>query len=411
MQIQELGKSSASYAALSAFCDPNKLHVSLNMTKVALELLLSYCNHFPVAIQERSIVNSEKELQYITYLLGEGVGRGRGNQKLQMREMSTWHNIILLNGEEVMFDEGDVRKGLYTRCIQIEGSPYDYNEKEAKEMYKIVTKQYGTAGRFFVEKLVQEYGQDDYKTLKEKYSELIHVIEEGKNISEDLSLYYDYLAVILLADSLVSEWIFDEDSEEYSLKMIEDVSKCIYIESGEDGIDKCYEYILNWIIANVDSFNRYKKKTDFQKKYKLDMEDDINELENNRNSLGIYEDEKGTFNVFRYLIEDKIKSRGYKYRRTIAEFAKRGYIIPQKHADGSVDNTVQKKYRGINTRFYCFPIEQIESKLSESEQKELDEKLKEIGKPVKIENMDEFLGKNNTDDEELLEILKNKISK
>ena len=67
--------------------------------------------------------------------------------------MNTWNTIVIATGEEPISDENS-RTGISTRCIEIEGSPYNRDEKKASEMYKIVKQYFGTAGPKFIENLI-----------------------------------------------------------------------------------------------------------------------------------------------------------------------------------------------------------------------------------------------------------------
>ena len=96
--------------------------------------------------------------------------------------------------------------------------------------------------------------------------------------------------------------------------------------------------------------------------------------------------------VYVYILEDKLKSSGYSYNKTVREFAKRGYIIPKRDEQGNIlENTVQKKFRGKNARMFAFPMKPVEKELSEDERKERTEEfLSMVSTGMSVKKREEF---------------------
>lgn len=269
-------------------------------------------------------------------------------------------------------------------------------------MYEIVSKFYGTAGRHYINKLIEEYEADNFKKLKEKYDEVFKKIEE--KTSNDILSYVSSVAVVTLADIIIGEIIFNEN-EEKSFEMAQEILNNLDKSQDIDIIDKAYEYIISWIVSNHKSFDLYKEpiSSNWNKGKvvtKFNQIDDLVENERTKKSFGIFD--KGIYYVFRDVLEDKLEDKKYSYRKIITEFAKRGYISPTRDKEGNISTTtVQKKYRNVNTRMFAFPVETINKFL---EGKELEDAKKELIATANMcDSYEEFEARKNLKVEGLLE--------
>lgn len=358
------GKTSALKAALSVWGNPEDLTHTFNTTAVGIERLAGFHNDLPLGLDEKQVNKSQTDIEKMIYMLGNGISKIRGNKTGGIQQMNTWNTIILATGEETISTTNSTT-GVQTRCLEIEGSPYNYDERKASQMYNVISQQYGTAGPFFINKLIQVYGQDDYKTLKEEYQKIFKQVEN--NTENDILSYVSSVSMVTLADILIGKWLFDE-GEEKSFEMATDILNNLDSSKDIDVVDKCYEYIVSWIKGNHKSFDTYKEnKKEYEKTLqKMNIEDDLTDTDRTKKSFGIYDD--GVYYLLRYILEDKLQVKGFNYRKMVSEFAKRGYIKPTRDDDGYIiTNTVQKKYRGTNTRFFAFPVEMMEKRLSEEE--------------------------------------------
>lgn len=286
--------------------------------------------------------------------------------------MNTWKTIILATGEETI-STSNTMTGVQTRCLEIEGSPFDYDEKSASKMYEIVAENYGTAGRKFINTILEKYSKNDFQILRKKLKQAQEKLEE--KTSNDIRSYITAVSLVVLADMIVEEEIMenkvDDSSIEMGLEILENLAK----QQDIDIVDKCYEYIKSWILANHPAFDEYVIRAHFENP-KLDPENDLMSRKSSSRSMGLFSND--VYYVHRSVLEDKLKSSGYSYLKTVREFAKRGYITPTTDEEGKiVENTVQKKYRGRNARMFAFPIAPMEN-LEEEEQKVAEQELLKI---------------------------------
>lgn len=243
-------------------------------------------------------------------------------------------------------------------------------------MYDITSKFYGTAGPEFINRVIKEYAENDFRDLKNLYNEIMSNIEEKTD--NDVLSYISSVSIVTLADILIGRWFFKED-EKMSYDMAEFILKNLDNSKDIDIVEKAYEYITSWLISNHKSFDLYKDpKTTHLKGgkliEKLNPENDLVENERTKKSFGIYD--KGVYYVHRAILEDKLDAKNYSYRKIVMEFAKRGYIIPTRDKQGNIKTTtVEKKCRDINSRMFAFPVEVINQFL---EGKELEDAQKEL---------------------------------
>lgn len=337
-------------------------------------------------LDEKQVNKSQTELEKLVYMLSSGISKIRGNKSGGVQQMNTWKTIILATGEETI-STNNTTTGVQTRCLEIEGSPFDYDEKSASNIYEIVSNYYGTAGKKFIEVIIEKYSKDDYRDLKKKLKQIQEELEKSTN--NDIRSYLTAVSLVVLADMIVEEEIMENKENDSSLKMGKEILSNLESQKDIDIIDKCYEYIKSWILSNHKSFDKYKEYFSFEDP-RLETEEDVVEKTSTSRSFGLYQN--NVYYIHRYILEDKLKSSGYSYNKIVREFAKRGYIIPKRDEQGNIlENTVQKKFRGKNARMFAFPIKPVERELSEDERKErVEEFLSMVSTGMSVKKREEF---------------------
>lgn len=344
------GKTAALHSALSVFGNPNELRLSFNTTTVGIERISSYFADLPLALDEKQVNTSKANVEQLIYMLGNGVGRIRGAKIGGIQKMNKWHNLILATGEEPLANE-DTNTGVATRALEIEGSPFNYDEESASKMYEITNKQYGTAGREFINILLNKYSADNFQVLKEKFNETKSKLK--KLTDNDISSYISGVAVVTLGDIIVSKEIFKEENEDLSYTMAKEILDNLNKKSEIDIIEKAYEQVSSWIIANTGNFGTIYYKENYDKRK--------SEYLSNKSNFGLYENENNNYFLHINVLKDYLISHKYNYSKIIKEFAKRGYIIPTYNDDGTIKSTtIQKKYLNINHRMFWFHFDKAD---------------------------------------------------
>lgn len=362
------GKTAALKAALSVWGNPEELTCTFNTTAVGIERLAGFYNDLPLGLDEKQVNKSQSDLEKIIFMLSSGISKIRGNKIGGVQPINTWKTVVLATGEETISNL-NTTTGIQTRCLEIEGSPFDYDEKVASKMYDIITQNYGTAGKEYINLIINKYSNNEYKALKEKWKYIKGKLDETS--ANDIYSYLSAVSTVVLADLIISEEIFGEENEEDSLKMGREILNNLAKSRDIDIVEKSYEYIESWLLGHHKFFDQYKELSEFENP-RLNPEEDLVDNMSNRKSFGIYQN--NTYYVHRFILQDKLEKKGFSYLKTVREFAKRGYIIPTTDKTGNIlESTVQKKFRGKNVRMFAFPIKQIEQPLNEEERKKLEE--------------------------------------
>lgn len=406
------GKSACLKCALSVYGNPEDLTLTFNTTAVGIERLAGLFNDLPLGIDEKQVNKSQNDLEKIIYMLGNGISKIRGNKAGGVQAINTWKTIVLATGEEPISNSNS-NTGIHTRCLEIEGSPFDENEKKASEVYHIINEQYGTAGPYYINKLIEEHKGNEYKDLKLKFKEIQENLE-NKSCNDILS-YVSAVSIVTLADILIGKWLFNEE-EQTSYEMAKQILNNLDKSSEIDEVEKIYKYIISWLIGNYNGFDKYKNNRYEVQENGIQKRRD-EELINDRNrqrTFGIYDEKEKAFYVHTYIIKDKLEHMGKSYRKMLQEWGKRGYIEVKKDTDGNIISTsIQKKYQKVNTRFIVFPVDKMDDDLIDGVRVEEIEKLQEYKSEEENVNMeittkleDVFKNVNNTEDKELEEIRK-----
>lgn len=337
-------------------------------------------------LDEKQVNKSQTELEKLVYMLSSGISKIRGNKTGGVQQINTWNTIILATGEETI-STNNTTTGVQTRCLEIEGSPFDYDEKLASNIYEIVSNYYGTAGKKFIEAVIEKYSKDDYYILKRELKEIQEKLE--KATKNDIRSYLTAVSLVVLADMIVDEDVMGDRANDSSIEMGIEILNNLENQKDIDIIDKCYEYIKSWILSNHKSFDKYKEYFDFEDP-RLETEEDVIEKASNSRSFGIYQN--NVYYVHRAILEDKLKSSGYSYNKTVREFAKRGYITPKTDEQGNIlENTIQKKFRGKNARMFAFPMEPVEKEYTEDEKRErMEEFLSRVSTGMSVKKRNEM---------------------
>lgn len=237
------GKTVAEMICASIWGNPakGKLLSSLDSTKVASERLCNFLRNIPLILDELQITKTKyKTYDTLIYELTEGKGRDRGTVDGGLTETTEWDNIIIVSGEEPITSSSS-KEGVKNRVIEIEE-----NEKiveNGNEVVNLILSNYGFAGKEFIE-IIQS--KDD---LFDEYNQLVSDLKKDTNSPKQINS----MATILLADKIVSNLIFDDDS--ITLEEAKD-----YFTKDIDEADRYIDLIIDIANQNINNFYDSKKK-------------------------------------------------------------------------------------------------------------------------------------------------------
>lgn len=234
------GKTVALMVAASVWGDP-ELGVyiqSFNSTAVGHERMAAFLNNIPMCIDELQLAkDNHGNSRADVYQLAQGFGRTRGNKIGGVDKTPTWRNSILTTGETPIVREGS-GAGAEARVIDLEVPMRQKVISDGRGVANAVRKNYGYAGRKFIENADFDRARELYKMYAEKLDKInIQVKQSGS------------AAIILAADALVSEMFFDEKPMEVS-----DIQNFLKTNNDVSLGDRGYKYICDWVAINIKNF-------------------------------------------------------------------------------------------------------------------------------------------------------------
>ena len=358
------GKTAMLLTSLSIWGEAKQLCSTFNHTTVGVERMAELRNDLILGMDERQIQKSQTELEKLVFVLCSGKGKVRGNKTGGVQLTSTFNIIMLMTGESTLAITNST-SGIGTRILELEGSPFNYDEELSSKMYEITSKYYGTAGREFIRILIEKYSKNNYQELKNKYEEIKETIKaETEN---DISSYISSVSLVVLADIIAGKELFGEDNEEKSISMGLEILKKLPTSQEIDIIEKSYKDVYSWILSNNSSFDIYKEPKSG------DLTDDVVHQGFGK-SFGLYDND--VYYVHTNILKDWFDKNNYSERKILSGWAEKGYILTNTNSKGKVENAIQKKFKGRNARMVAFPMKVAQA--TENQRKRVEEEIKKM---------------------------------
>jgi hypothetical protein len=212
---------------------------TFNGTQVGLELLAGFYNSMPLILDEFQLVKDKKLFETIVYMICEGIGRIRGKKTGGLQDTPTWKNCTLTSGEYPITNSSS-GGGALNRIIEIECDRSLF--QEAPHVADVVRRNYGHAGRMFIGGLNADGAKDKATQLYKEFYDAL-----GTDSTEKQTMA---AAIILTADTLATEWIFQDDN---ALKTAE-IEKYLRSKESVDINIRAYEYFRDIVAANHFKF-------------------------------------------------------------------------------------------------------------------------------------------------------------
>lgn len=240
----ETGKTVALMLAASVWANPEmgKYIHTFNSTQVAQELSAGFVNSLPLILDELQIIKDKKDFDNLIYQLSEGVGRMRGQKQGGLQQTNTWSNCILTTGEQPILT-GSSGGGAVNRIVQINCENIKVFEDPVRTV-DVIRKNYGFAGKKFVESLKDEENLKMARELQKMYY---------KDITETDTTEKQALAasLILTADTLAELWIFNDNKALTYTEIQPYLSTKDEVSNNKRGLDFLYE----WLAQNKKKFD------------------------------------------------------------------------------------------------------------------------------------------------------------
>jgi len=243
------GKTVALMCAASVWGDPHwqgQAYIqTFNATQVGLERSAAFFNHLPYMIDELQLLKDShgRNKFDIVYLLSEGRGRTRGNKLGGIDQTPTWANCIITTGETPITTDSS-GAGAINRVISIECSPERPIITDGNTLVGLLYKNYGFAGKEFVDKLYANDGGLNIQIAQDTYNEFFKELSEGESTEKQAMA----AAAVLTGDALATKWIF-HDGQALTAK---DISKFLATKEEVNVGERGYHFICDWVAQNAN---------------------------------------------------------------------------------------------------------------------------------------------------------------
>lgn len=239
----ETGKTVALLLATSVWANPvlGIYTKTFDSTGVGQEYMAGFLNSLPVVLDELQL-RKNRNAEEVVYKLAEGVGRLRGNKDGGIQRTATWRNCILTSGECPISGENS-GGGAKNRVINIEcNSEYLFNDPG--EVCSVIQRNYGHAGREFIEWL-EEPG--NVETAIKLYKSFSEQLENTKATDKQRAA----ASAILTADRLINKLIFKDGATINTDELVE----LLQTKDDISAEKAAYNYLLDTIAINEQHFN------------------------------------------------------------------------------------------------------------------------------------------------------------
>lgn len=238
----EAGKTVGLMLAASVWANPEigrYIH-TFNSTAVGREKAAAFVNSMPLILDELQISKEKKEFDKDIYLLSEGVGKTRGNKTGGVDQTPTWNNCILTNGEMPITSSAS-GGGAVNRIIEVECTQRLFSDP--RETAYAVKKNYGFAGKIFVEMLQKEKNMEQAEEL---FKEYYQTLSENDTTEKQAMA----AAMVLTADRLATDWIFQDEKA----LTPDEIKAFLQTKAAVSVNQRGYEYLCEYVVQNANHF-------------------------------------------------------------------------------------------------------------------------------------------------------------
>lgn len=320
------GKTVALMVAASVWGDPSigAYVKTFDGTVVGQEKTAAFLNNLPLCLDELQLAKDNRgRTNFDVYKLAQGVGRTRGNRAGGVDLTPTWRNCILTTGESPLTGQAS-GAGAVNRVIDIECKSAEAVIQDGMRISGLVKRNYGFAGKAFVEELYKDASVLDQVSLR--YQDIFRTLS-ALDTTEKQAMA---AAAIILADELACKWIFKDTQAPIT---INEISAFLASKAAVSAGDRGYKFLCDWVTQNSNRL--------------------CGRAENaNTDVLGAIEN--GRAYIIRSVFERVLQDAGYSTAAMVSYLKQEGLIETRgKH------NTRSKRINMIPTECFCLVLPQV----------------------------------------------------
>ena len=240
------GKTVAQMLGASVWANPTAggaYFQTFKSTSVGVELMAGFLHSLPLFLDELQLARDRHgRVNFNVYELAAGSGKLRSNRGLGLDYTPKWSNCFITSGESPIVSETD-GAGAMNRVIEIECRAGEAVIRDGHRTANALKRSYGHAGPLFIQRLTGEGAMDRARTLYERY--YTDCIQSDTTEKQAMAA-----ALLLTADRLATEWIFQDGRALTAEELGEFLKEKAAVSASERG----YDYICGWIAANERQF-------------------------------------------------------------------------------------------------------------------------------------------------------------
>ena len=238
---------------------------------------------------------------------------------------------MITSGEQPMIKENS-NDGAMTRVLELYGKPVD-NVELAHQFHLVSEKNYGFAGKIFINFLVSEVIKNKNKAVK-LLEKLRKTLKQASAEEYDNS-HLDNIAIVCLGDYYSSIAVFGETKEQAWNEALDLGSKIL--ENNKDilqldTVDRAWDFVMDWIAINKNRF-----------------------VPDSTPCYGKIEEEK--IYIIPSALRESLEESGFNYLKVTRGFKENGLIETVVDNKGHTKMQVQKWINGINKKCFCIKVD------------------------------------------------------
>lgn len=320
------GKTVALMVAASVWGDPavGAYVKTFDGTVVGQEKTAAFLNNLPLCLDELQLAKDARgRTNFDVYKLAQGVGRTRGNRAGGVDLTPTWRNCILTTGESPLTGTAS-GAGAVNRVIDIECKASNVVIKDGMRISGAVKRNYGFAGRKFVECL---YKPGVIPSVDERYRELFRILSD-RDTTEKQAMA---AAAIICADELACAWIFGGMERPLT---VDQISEFLASKAAVSAGDRGYKFLCDWVTQNSNKLCTRSENP-------------------NQEVLGALDDRHAF--IIRSVFERILQDAGYSTAAMVS-YLKQSHLIETRGRN----NTRGKRINGIPTECFCLVLPSVD---------------------------------------------------
>lgn len=245
---ENTAKSAAVWLAASIWADPKKTAPyvrSFDGTINGTEGFAHFLQSLPVCLDETTTNRDQVKFDTFVYKMLQGMDKTRGTKDGSFRKHKSWACTFLSTGENPIQNENS-NGGSMVRVLSLSTGSKPLFGDYAPTIYREVSQHAGWIGRKFVERvLCPEHLEEADDLLKQFIAEFKALGYEGKQA--------DAAAVCLAADTLASQYVFEDSDDSLRLK-VDDFLPYIITPAESDVGMRTAQWLKEFVFVNKERF-------------------------------------------------------------------------------------------------------------------------------------------------------------